>query len=103
MQGSLGAVGQSAIVVDGLVGPAQQVECLLVEIFLVVEGSRLDGASHAGCRLPLVGIVVEGMDVERACLCDVGLGVYGLGALLQVALLRLLGSGTGTADEQEKE
>ena len=50
---------------DGLVGTTQQVEGFFIEILLVIEGRRLDSTLYTLTYLPLVGIVVEGVDIQR--------------------------------------
>ena len=50
---------------DGLVGSTQQIEGLFIEILLVIQCCCLDCTLYTLTDLPFIGIVVEGVDIQR--------------------------------------
>ena len=70
----------------GIIGTTEQVEGLLVEVLLIVQGRSLHRTLHALMDLTFVIVVVKSMDIHRTSSRDILLRVNSLCFLFQFTL-----------------
>ena len=81
MRGSL-LTGRLFTGVDGVISTVQQVEGFLIEVLLIIQSRCLHGALYTLTYLSFIVIVIESMDIQRACAGNILFRVHSLRTLL---------------------